>query len=266
MMAYKEIFDHRASPYEEAMAAQPRARDAEFQLAVGGIQGGLNDPVVLDMPSGGGYLNRHLPQAMDVVSLDPSFTFSALAAHNGVCSITQGRMERLPFRDGSFDVIISLAGLHHQPELGEVFAEARRVLDKENGQMIVCEVEKGTPPARFLNGFVDRHNVRGHEGRFVDGETHQVLSGAGFRIQHSAYYRYTWNFPNESAMVEFCRKLFGLNATDQQIRTELRGTLGVDDSDEGCHLQWGLRRFICRPDMPGSCRDGIGSALHETSA
>jgi malonyl-CoA O-methyltransferase len=55
--------------------------------------------------------------------------------------------ERLPFPDGSFDVVVSGLVLEHLHDLGPFFAEARRVL-RPGGRALVS----GMHPAMFLRG------------------------------------------------------------------------------------------------------------------
>ena len=68
--------------------------------------------ILVDFPSGGAYLHAY------VSALDAGVVYQAVEHMPGYTSrekeISQGDWHRLNFPDGSVDIVISLAALHHQ--------------------------------------------------------------------------------------------------------------------------------------------------------
>jgi malonyl-CoA O-methyltransferase len=79
--------------------------------------------------------------------------------------------ERLPFADGSFDVVVSGLVLEHLRELAPFFADARRVLAAE-GLAVVSAMH----PAMFL---------RGSQARFTDPESGAIVQPGSYPHQLS---------------------------------------------------------------------------------
>jgi hypothetical protein len=97
--------------------------------------------------------------------------------------------------------------------------EMRRVL-RRGGRLSILEVPVGAATDGFLNGFVDRHNSVGHEGRFVDDSFRADLAAAGFHIETDELCRYTWDFAGEDEMIEFINLMFWLDkATPEASET-----------------------------------------------
>ncbi len=85
--------------------------------------------VVVDLASGSGGVSRELTQpGRTVVGLDLSTDELALAAERGPGPWVQADALRLPFRDGSVDVVTSSMGLVVVTPLHELLAEVARVL------------------------------------------------------------------------------------------------------------------------------------------
>ncbi|HKX91686.1 MAG TPA: class I SAM-dependent methyltransferase, partial [Sphingomicrobium sp.] len=124
--SYAEIFAERGAAYHAAMAECPRARDAEFAAALEPLAGRTG--LLCDMPSGGGYLAAHLPAGLRYVGVDPSDDF-VRACPAGVECI-RATITAVPLGDGSLVAVVSLAALHHEPDLPAVFAEMRRLLKR----------------------------------------------------------------------------------------------------------------------------------------
>jgi SAM-dependent methyltransferase len=98
--------------------------------------------------------------------------------------------------------------------------EMRRVLRPGGGRLSILEVPVGAATDGFLNGFVDRHNSVGHEGRFVDDSFRADLAAAGFHIETDELCRYTWDFAGEDEMIEFINLMFWLDkATPEASET-----------------------------------------------
>jgi 2-polyprenyl-6-hydroxyphenyl methylase / 3-demethylubiquinone-9 3-methyltransferase len=93
--------------------------------------GGLRGRLVLDAGCGGGLVARELAAAgATVVGLDRSLGSLGVARRAVVLAFrpTQGQLERLPFADGVFDVVVAADVLEHVPDLPAAVAELARVL------------------------------------------------------------------------------------------------------------------------------------------
>jgi SAM-dependent methyltransferase len=238
---YSEIFEQRGAAYHGAMAACPRARDAEFLAVLEPLAGRAG--LLCDMPSGGGYLAAHLPPGMRYVGVDPSNDFIH-ACPEGVDRI-KADIAHVPLGDGSVDAIVSLAALHHEPDLPAVFREMRRLL-KSGGRLVIADAAVDTPPARFLNGFVSKNNPMGHDGHFLDDRTAGLIEAEGFAAVDDALVDMPWVFDSLAEAGEFCRQLFWMPALDAAaVADAMYREIGFEVVDGRPHLRWALRRIVC---------------------
>jgi SAM-dependent methyltransferase len=239
---YSDIFKERALEYHSAMTASPRARDAEFRTVVQPIADALGG-LVCDMPAGGGYLMRYLPPQMRYVGVDPADEFLNSAPESS--SMIKAAIDDVPLPDGSVDYVLSLAGLHHEENLDRVFAEMRRLL-RQGGRVVVADAAEDTPPARFLNGFVDRNNPMGHQGRFLDGATAPALEAVGLAVVADEVIEVPWLFDRSDEAADFCGNLFGIaTAGEQAILAALADEIGFTRANGQLLLNWQLRRILC---------------------
>ena len=238
---YAEIFQKRAGEYHHAMKLAPCARDAEFLAVLEPIRGATSG-AVCDMPSGGGYLADYLWRGMNYLAIDPATDFFAewpRELRRIVAEITN-----VPLADGSVDYVVSLAGLHHEPSLPRVFGEMRRIL-QPGGRAVLADVASGTPPARFLNGFVAENCPLGHEGRFLDERTVGALEAAGFNVASDGMIEVPWVFDGFDEAAEFCRHLFGMSALSAPETVEaMEREIGFHMVDGKTTLRWELRRIV----------------------
>ena len=237
---YSEIFEQRGAAYHGAMAACPHARDAEFRAVLEPLAG--REGLLCDMPSGGGYLAAHLAPGLRYIGVDPSEDF-VRACPAGIDCV-RADITQVPLADGVVDCIVSLAALHHEPDLPAVFREMRRLL-KPGGRAVICDVAAGTPPATFLNGFVDANNPMGHDGRFLDGATAGLIEAQGFAVVDDRLAEVPWAFASLAEAGEFCRHLFWMPILDAEAVAEaMDREIGFDMVD-GPRLRWVLRRIVC---------------------
>jgi SAM-dependent methyltransferase len=222
------------------MALCANARDAEFLAVLEPL--GDRPGLLCDMPSGGGYLAAHLPPAIRYVGVDPSDDFIA-ACPAGVERI-KAEIRCVPLADGSVDTIVSLAALHHEADLSAVFAEMRRLL-RPGGRLVIADAAVDTPPARFLNGFVNANNPMGHDGRFLDERTAGLIEAAGFAVATDRLVDMPWAFADLTEAGEFCRHLFWMPALDADAVAEaMDREIGFEMIDGRPHLRWALRRIV----------------------
>lgn len=90
---------------------------------------------VLDAGCGPGlYLRELAERGADVTGFDPSPVMMALARQQvpGRVRIDQAALgQRLPYRDGTFDLVVCALAIHYAPDRGAAFAEFFRVLRPE---------------------------------------------------------------------------------------------------------------------------------------
>lgn len=238
---YIDIFTERARDYHLAMTTSPAARDAEFRAMVEPIADSP-EGLVCDIPSGGGYLPRHLPEGMHYVGVEPVEDF--LNSGPPSYKIVKARFDDVPLPSGSVDYVISLAGLHHEERLAPVFAEMRRLL-RRGGRAVIADVAVDTPPAGFLNGFVARHNPLGHDGRFLDQDTKSALETVGIETVADEMIEVPWTFGSFDEAATFCGNLFGIaGAGREAILGALMKEIGFAEEDGRIQLQWQLRRIV----------------------
>jgi SAM-dependent methyltransferase len=156
----------------------------------------------------------------------------------------EAEITKVPLADSGVDYVVSLAGLHHEPSLPDVFKEMRRLL-RPGGRAVLADVAIDTSPARFLNGFVAANCPLGHDGRFLDERTGPALEAAGFDIAEDGLVATPWTFATLDEAGEFCRHLFGMTGlTAIQVADALEREIGFDVVDGQLHLRWMLRRIV----------------------
>ena len=89
------------------------------------------------------------------VDIDPSLLEAAkrrLEARGMTARLAVGRVERLPFGDGSFDVCVANAVLEHIPDWQAMLREITRVLNG-GGILVLCTSNRLHPFQREVNNF-----------------------------------------------------------------------------------------------------------------
>jgi len=238
--SYEDIFTVRGDAYHEAMTRWPDARAQELCLLVDALRPRAGETLV-DAPAGGGYLASWLPAGVRYVAVEAARPFFDRCPEGGLHSRVLSPLAKIDLPDRSADLVNCLTGLHHEPDVGGVLAELVRVL-RPGGRLGVADVQLGSPPDRFLNGFVHAHSSCGHRGAFFDETLGDALREAGLREVTLAMAPLRWRFPDASAMVAFVRLLFGVDrASDAEIQAGIAEGLGIDPlRDGGVALRWGL--------------------------
>ena len=102
---------------------------------------------VLDLGCGGGHVSyRAAPHVANVVACDVTAAMldvvAATAAERGLANISvrQAAAERLPFADGSFDIVLCRFTAHHWPNMEAGLREARRVLRRTGRAVFIDTV------------------------------------------------------------------------------------------------------------------------------
>ena len=225
---YVDIFKQRGHPYHAAMQAFPHARDAEFDalFAAHPLQGGEH---LIDIPAGGAYLAQHLGAWARVTSLEITPGFSAdtpVVDPNDLGAFA------------GYDRAICLAALHHFDDPIAFLAGLSGTL-KPGGILHVADVLAGSPLCEYLDGFVGRYNITGHQGRYLPADrTRYAALGQVVRCQEVPC---PWRFASEADMLAFCGALFGLVDYPQaELLQALRDLVGFGEDEQGIRLDWRL--------------------------
>lgn len=169
---------------------------------------------------------------------------------------------RWPFESSSFDVVVTIAGLHHftHSERAAMYAECRRVLHPEGGVLVAGDVKVGSEQAAFLNGFVDAHTDTGHRGIFFQGKgghDHRSLCALFPRVTVSDEH-YPWNFSSTQHRTAFCKELFRLKCREEEVAAAL---LRMGAHETLPHLPWTLTYFVAHTQgdsiLPQSTEHGF---------
>lgn len=237
---YQAIFTARGDAYHEAMTRWPAAREDELTLLLRSLRPQRGE-VLVDAPAGGGYLAGWLPPGVRYVAVETAPPFFARCPEDAHRRRVLCPLSKLALPDASADVATSLAGLHHEPDVDAVLAELVRVL-RPGGRLAVADVQLESPPARFLNGFVDAHSQLGHDGAFFDETLADRLCEAGLHDVTLSPVPLRWRFPDASSMIAFLRLLFGVDrATDAEIGAAIEELLGTEPLPAGgVALRWEL--------------------------
>lgn len=143
----------------------------------------LPEPI-LDLGCATGRLLRKLQKRGygELYGFDISESCLEIAGKNTyaeIVSLTQGYMEWLPFKNGSFSTVVLSGVLHHLEEPAAVLDEAARVL-REKGVFIICEPRFIWGLRQAINLTLDIYPVQG-DRRFYTWRQVAVLGKkAGF--------------------------------------------------------------------------------------
>lgn len=235
-----------ARPYQSAMELAPAARAAEFRLPLALAEPRAGE-VLVDCPSGGAYLRPVLSALAPGCRYVPFESKPQYAAF--VPDLVLGDWLRLPFRDGSVDVLLSIAALHHLLGGREAFyAEGARVL-APGGRLVLADVAAGTAPSRWLDEFVGRRSSEGHRADFLEAARERAgLEAAGLRVRQAGLCDYTWDFDDRPTACAFMKSLFRLDQPDlREVEEAIGDLLGWADGP-GARIRWTLLHL--RADRP----------------
>jgi len=240
-MNYSDIFDQRGAMYHEAMGLYPEARRLEFEIPLS-ICTPKADEVIVDLPSGGGYISNYVESKSALFCLESSQQFAAICEHKNL-QVKLFKNDQLPLNNNETDVLISIAGLHHVEKKIPLFSEMRRIL-KPTGRLCIADVQQGSHIALFLDDIVDRYSNTGHHGFYLDEGTLTELNNVGFYQVTQKLLKYVWKFSSVEAMVTYMKLLFGLTkATNAMVLQGVEQYLTFNQTQQGIELEWELLSF-----------------------
>ncbi|WP_136666549.1 class I SAM-dependent methyltransferase [Flavobacterium sp. H122] len=235
MNDYRVLFQSRASDYHFAMQNYPEARNNEFNSLLSSIDFGLINEA-LDIPSGGGYLKKYIPNHINLKSADFSEGFI-----NETIELISPR--KLHFESNTFDVIFSLSGMHHLEDVPLFVEECLRVL-KNGKSFVFADVEKGSRVDCFLNKFVNDYNSLGHDGNFFYKDYFMEYPNLQSKLAACQVNKYPFVFNDLNDMIHFFKLFFGLDKADNTTILEgVQDILGINKTQNGIEVNWELIQF-----------------------
>jgi SAM-dependent methyltransferase len=133
-----ELKDRAFSLSEAEYGAFYRSLQTKFEQgdtdltpeSLDGVVAAIEGRTVLDVACGKGYLANILARDRHVVACDVALATGDRAIRHSGAILCEANVERLPFRDQSFDTVVSTHTLEHVQHLGAAIAELRRVAAK----------------------------------------------------------------------------------------------------------------------------------------
>lgn len=154
-------------------------------------------PHILDVGCGTGGNLALLSQFGDAEGVDVSPDALDFCRQRGLEKVRLGAAEKLPYGDGTFDLVTALDVVEHLDDDLAGLREMRRVL-KPDGRILLF-----VPTFMFLWGVQD--DVSNHRRRYRLSELSHVVQAAGFEIERTTYANITFFAP-----ILIVRKLMSL--------------------------------------------------------
>ncbi len=136
-------------------------------------------PRILDVGCGTGANLELLSKYGEAEGVDVSPAALAFCRARGLENVRQGEAEKLPYDDGSFDLVTALDVVEHLDDDVAGLREMRRVL-KPGGRALLF-----VPAFMFLWGVQD--DVSHHRRRYTLPGLRRVLKEAGYEIERATY-------------------------------------------------------------------------------
>lgn len=136
-------------------------------------------PRIIDVGCGGGGFLRSLKGFGKLFGLEYSASGSIYASEKSDARIVRGSAVALPFRDNSFDALISLDVIEHLDGEEEALKDFSRVLDKDG--IIILTV----PAFNLL--WSPRDVMLEHKRRYTVKRLRALLEKAGFKVIRCSY-------------------------------------------------------------------------------
>src|SRR5919206_1675636 len=144
-------------------------------------------PRILDVGCGTGANLIMLSKYGDAEGVDVSEDALAFCRERGLDNVTLGAGEKLPYEDGTFDLVTAFDVVEHMDDDLAGLSEMRRVL-RPGGRVLLF-----VPTFMFLWGLQD--DVSNHRRRYRMPELRRVLEQAGFEIERTTYANITFFLP-----------------------------------------------------------------------
>jgi SAM-dependent methyltransferase len=139
----------------------------------------VDRPRILDVGCGTGANLELLGRFGEAEGVDVSEDALAFCRARGLANVRRGAAEKLPYEDGTFDLVTALDVVEHLDDDVAGLREMRRVL-RESGRALLF-----VPAFMFLWGVQD--DVSNHRRRYTLSGLRRVVREAGFEVERATY-------------------------------------------------------------------------------
>ena len=198
----RAAFDAQAATFDTGMeGAHARSHYPHVVAEVSRAVAGIAAPRLLDLGCGTGALAERVlaevPGAeLTCVDLSPRMVEAARSRLGGRAEVLLGDSERLPLRDGSFDVAWCNDSFHHCPDPGRAAFQAWRVL-APGGTLVIGDTWQPAPARALMNAWLPRS--REGDVRIYSERELRVILGTWFSDV-------TWRRVGTTACIAVARK------------------------------------------------------------
>ncbi|MEA2512156.1 MAG: hypothetical protein QOJ59_1643 [Thermomicrobiales bacterium] len=134
---------------------------------------------ILDAGCGTGQMLKCLESHGEAIGIDSSPQAIGYARERGVKRLVRGSITDPPFRNGSFDCVVSLDVIEHVDDDVDILTKLREVV-KPGGHLIV------TVPA-FQTLWSEHDEINQHKRRYRAGQLRHLIQEAGFDVERVSY-------------------------------------------------------------------------------
>ena len=163
------------------------ARRILAEELIGGEVNGRREPRLLDIGCGTGANMKTFGRHGMTAGIDTSIEALHFCQKRGLQTVAVSAVERLPFDDGSFDVITALDVLEHTDDDLDALREIRRVARDEAMLLIAF------PAYGFL--WSEHDEALKHRRRYTAYELRNKLTVTGYEVVRTSYFITTLFFP-----------------------------------------------------------------------
>jgi SAM-dependent methyltransferase len=225
-----EQFTLQAAPFSQS-AGHTNEESLRLLVEMAELSG---DDTALDVACGTGIVACEfaaVARHVTGIDLTPAMLEQArlLAARRGLTNLTwrQGDVEKLPFPDESFSVVLSRYAFHHFPNPGVVLAEMARVC-RRGGRVLIAD---GCPPPEKADAYNHFEKLfdPSHHRALTLAELQALVSGAGLEDVRLAFHKMEMELERQIAAT------FPNPGDGERLRQLFRDDVGVDRLGVGAH-------------------------------
>jgi len=159
-----ELWSARAQAYRDSPT---HATDADLDVVVE-MCNPHEGVKILDVATGGGHVARRLREhGAEVVTLDPA---------PGMGADVVAPAEKIPFADGSFDVVVTRIAPHHFAEIGTAVGEMARVASRK---LVIEDTLYTSEEVEAAEKLRDPTHVR----NYSEEEWRELIESAAFEVE-----------------------------------------------------------------------------------